>query len=287
MSRVAEGPSSREVIGPYVAQCAATIRTSLPLVLADEPDAIHATRVATRRLRSALRTFRPLWTHGYSRLRDELRWYAGLLSRPRDLEVVRDWLASLLSGPEAAALYGEAVATEIAEQVRRDREEALATMRAGLERDRFSALVDALPPADWSPAADVAADLLVPGLAAVPGRKALKDARSLPRGDDRPAAVHELRKTTKEARYAVDALGPAAGEQSDFWKRVTGTLGVAQDGQVAQEILKELAQDAPAHRAVWDALSTIVAREATVAEAQGLRLVAQAADLPAPRVGAR
>jgi CHAD domain-containing protein len=287
MSHAPEGPSGREVIGPYVAQCAATIRTSLPLVLADEPDAIHAARVATRRLRSALRTFRPLWTHGHSGLRDELRWYAGLLSRPRDLEVVGDWLDSLLSGPEAAALYGEAVAAEIAEEVRRDREEALATMRRELEGHRFSALVHALPPAGWSPAADLPADLLVPGLAAVPARKAVQEARSLPRGDDRPAAVHELRKTTKEARYAVDALGPAAGEQSDFWKRVTGTLGVAQDGQVAQEILKELAKDAPAHAAVWDALSAIVAREAAAAEAEGLTLVAQAADLPPPRVAAR
>lgn len=287
MTRVEAGPTSREVVGPYVAQCAATIRTSLPLVLTDEPDAIHAARVATRRLRSALRTFRPLWTHGYSSLRDELRWYAGLLSRPRDLEVVGEWLASLLSGPEAAALYGEGVAAEVSERVRLDREEALETMRTELEGDRFSELVHALPPADWSPAAEVPADLLVAGLAAVPGQKALEEARSLPRGEDRPAALHELRKTTKEARYAVDALGPGAEEQAGLWKKVTGTLGVAQDGQVAQGVLKELAKDAPAHRAVWDALSAMVAQEAAVAESEGLALVAQTAQLPPARVSLR
>ncbi|HSN11159.1 MAG TPA: CHAD domain-containing protein [Propionibacteriaceae bacterium] len=287
MSRREAVPTSREVVGPYVAQCAATIRTSLPLVLADEPDAIHAARVATRRLRSALRTFRPLWTHGYSSLRDELRWYAGLLSRPRDLEVVGDWLASLLSGPEAAALYGEGVAAEVTERVRLDREEALATMRTELEGDRFSELVHALPPVDWSPAADVPADLLVAGLAAVPGQKALEEAMSLPHGEDRPAALHELRKTTKEARYAVDALGPGAEQQAALWKKVTGTLGVAQDGQVAQGVLKELAKDAPAHRAVWDALSAMVAQEAAVAESEGLALVAQTAELRPARVSLR
>ncbi|HET7725286.1 MAG TPA: CHAD domain-containing protein [Propionibacteriaceae bacterium] len=284
MSPDETGPTSREVVGPYVAQCAATIRLSLPLVLADEPDAIHVARVATRRLRSALRTFRPLWTHGYSALRDELRWYAGLLSRPRDLEVVGDWLGSLLSGPEASARYGEGVAREIAERVRLDRDEALDIMRAELDGDRFPALVDALPPADWSAAAEVPADLLVSGLAAVPGRKALEEARSLPRGDDRPAALHELRKTTKEARYAVDALGPGAEDQAALWKKVTGTLGVAQDGHVAQAVLKELAKDAPQHRAVWDALSAMVAQEAAAAETEGLALVAQTAEMPPAQV---
>ncbi len=284
MSRDATALTGREVVGPYVAQCGATIRTSLPLVRADAPDAIHAARVATRRLRSALRTFRPLWVQGHGPLRDDLRWYAGLLSRPRDLEVVGDWLESLLEGPEAAALYGDGVAAEVSERVRRDREDSLAAMREELQGDRFSTLVAALPPADWSPAADVPADLLVVGLAAVPGRKAAEEAARLPQGDGRAAAVHELRKTTKEARYAVDALGPAAQEQAEVWKRVTGTLGVAQDGRVAQEVLKELAKDAPAHQAVWGALSTMVAQEAAVAEADGLALVTEAATMPMPRV---
>ncbi|MBI4900878.1 MAG: CHAD domain-containing protein [Actinobacteria bacterium] len=278
--------TGREVVGPYVAQCAATIRTSLPLVLADSPDAIHAARVATRRLRTALRTFRPLWVHGHRSLRDELRWYAGLLSRPRDLEVVGDWLESLLRGPEAAALYGDAVADEIAEEVRRDRDEALTTMRKELKGDRFSRLVGELPPADWSPAADLPAELLVVGLAAVPGRTAAEEAAALPEGEERAAAIHELRKTTKEARYAVDALGAAAEEQSELWKKVTSTLGVAQDGQVAQEVLKELAKDAPAHKAVWDALSTMVSQQAAVAEVDGLALVTEAAALPAVRLSA-
>src|SRR5665811_707715 len=88
--------SGRDLVEPYVQQHAATVRASLPLVLADAPDVIHAARVATRRLRSVLKTYRPLWVSGHRTLRDELRWYASALSRPRDLEAVGAWLEALL-----------------------------------------------------------------------------------------------------------------------------------------------------------------------------------------------
>ena len=52
-----------------------------PVVRIDvDPEGVHQTRVATRRLRSDLRTFRPLldrdWVQG---LRDELGWIARIL----------------------------------------------------------------------------------------------------------------------------------------------------------------------------------------------------------------
>jgi CHAD domain-containing protein len=146
-------------------------------------------------------------------------------------------------------------------------------MRQELTGDRFNDLMASLPPGDWSPAADVPADLLVTGLAAVPARAAAAEAAALPSGVDRPAALHELRKTTKAARYAVDALGPSAADQAAAWKKVTETLGVAQDGQVANAVLDELTHDAPAHRAVWDVLSARVEEEARAAEVTGLELV--------------
>jgi CHAD domain-containing protein len=272
--------SGRQVLEPYVRQHSGTVRDSLPLVLADEPDAIHAARVATRRLRSVLKTYRPLWLHSHSGLRDELRWYASVLSRPRDLEVVGDWLGALLEHPDTQGFPGaRQAADELRERVRLDRADALAAMRHELTGDRFSDLADALPPGAWSPAADVPADHLVTGLAAVPARAAAAEAAALPSGADRPAALHELRKTTKAARYAVDALGPSAADQAAAWKKVTETLGVAQDGQVALAVLDELRQDAPAHRAVWDALSARVEDAARAAEVSGLELVQTATAL--------
>jgi len=279
--------SGRDVVEPYVQQHAATVCASLPLVLADEPDAIHAARVATRRLRSVLRTYRPLWLGGHGKVRDELRWYASALSRPRDLEVVGAWVAALLDDPRVHAVEGAgAAAEELAARLRLDRETALASMREELSGDRFAELAGALPPRDWSPAAEVPGDLLVSGLAAIPARFAAAEAAALPTGADRPAALHELRKTTKAARYAVDALGPGAADQAAVWKQVTETLGVAQDGQVAQGVLAELRQEAPEHTAVWDALSAMVDEAATAAEAAGLELVRTATTMPDARVTA-
>src|SRR5690242_842175 len=49
-------------------------------VRADEPDAVHQMRVATRRLRSALATFRPALARAVTDpYRDELKWLGGLL----------------------------------------------------------------------------------------------------------------------------------------------------------------------------------------------------------------
>lgn len=278
-------PTGRHVLEPYVRLHSRTVRDSVTRVLADEPDAIHAARVATRRIRSVLKTYRPLWVSGHSSLRDELRWYASVLGVPRDLEVVGDWLTELLDEPGTQALPGAyAAAEELMRRIRLDRVTGLASMRRELTGRRFAELADALPPQDWSPAADVPAELLVPGLAAVPAKAAAEEAISLPTGAERPAALHELRKTTKAARYAVDALGPAAAGQAAAWKKVTETLGVAQDGQVAQSVLEELRHDAPNHRAVWDALSARVEDEARAAEASGLSLVEGATSLPYAQV---
>ena len=62
----------------------------LPVRL-DAPDAVHKMRVATRRLRSALTTFKPLFDADVVRpLRGELKWLAGELGAARDAEVMRD-----------------------------------------------------------------------------------------------------------------------------------------------------------------------------------------------------
>ena len=67
---------------------------------------------------------------------------------------------------------------------------------------------------------------------------------------------------------------------------MTETLGVAQDGQVAQAVLAELALDAPAHRPVWDALSAMVEEAAVAAETAGLDLVRNATTMSDARVAA-
>ena len=65
---------------------------------------VHQARVATRRLRSDLRTFQPLLDEAWAdALRDELRWLGAELGRVRDAEVLRDRLraaATTLPAPD-------------------------------------------------------------------------------------------------------------------------------------------------------------------------------------------
>ncbi|MGH2771512.1 MAG: CHAD domain-containing protein, partial [Actinomycetota bacterium] len=55
----------------------------------EDPEAVHQARVATRRLRSDLRTFASLVDPGWAgELRAELAWLAGLLGGIRDADVL-------------------------------------------------------------------------------------------------------------------------------------------------------------------------------------------------------
>ncbi len=65
------------------------IHDNLPAVRDGDPDAIHDMRVAARRLRSTLRTFRGLWDRPRSEaLRDDLKWLGAQLGKVRDGQVM-------------------------------------------------------------------------------------------------------------------------------------------------------------------------------------------------------
>ena len=65
--------------------------------LGDDPEDVHQMRVATRRLRSDLRTFRPVIDRDWSDpVRGELEWLGGLLGAVRDTEVLLDRLDARL-----------------------------------------------------------------------------------------------------------------------------------------------------------------------------------------------
>src|SRR6202165_3890857 len=89
----AQSPA-RDVIRSVIAQSVASLLYHDPLVrTSGDPEAVHQARVATRKLRSHLRTFAPLldpeWTDP---LRSELGWLALGLGAVRDREVLLDRL---------------------------------------------------------------------------------------------------------------------------------------------------------------------------------------------------
>jgi inorganic triphosphatase YgiF len=62
----------------YLAAQLGVLQALEPAVREDAPDAVHKSRVATRRARSALKTFRDLFDGSVAEhLRGELSWLAG------------------------------------------------------------------------------------------------------------------------------------------------------------------------------------------------------------------
>ena len=110
-----EEPASAAVASYLRAQTRALMAQD-PRVRQDLYDSVHKMRVAARRLRSALRTFRPLLDRGRAdALEPELRWLGTVLGDPRDREVLHDRLRKeldslppeLVLGPVAAVFDQE------------------------------------------------------------------------------------------------------------------------------------------------------------------------------------
>ncbi|MFD8592137.1 CHAD domain-containing protein [Streptomyces sp. NPDC059637] len=225
-----------------------------PAVRLDEEDAVHRMRVATRRLRSALKTYRrELDRTATDPLAEELKWLAGVLGRERDREVLDARLRTRLGELPAAA------GTAAADRRLRDR---FAASRAG-NRDlllremngaRYFRLLDALEelvasPPLRRPARKPARGAAVRALRRESRRltRRMDAVRGLPPGEERDRALHEARKAAKRARYAAESaapvLGKSAKKQQKALKKVQKLLGEHQDSVVAREALLRIAAE--------------------------------------------
>lgn len=215
-----------------------------------DPEGVHQARVATRRLRSDLRTFAPLLDHAWAEaLRDELRDLAALLGAVRDddvlLERLRRAAATLPdgAGEEAAPLLDDLAAARDADR---------ATLLAAMDDARHATLLGDLRRAAEAPhtldAAQRPAHLVLPPLAARPWRR-LRDAAAAIGEDPPDARLHELRILAKRARYAAEAVapvsGPGAGAFARAVARLQEVLGEHHDAVVAQQWLGQAARRYP------------------------------------------
>jgi CHAD domain-containing protein len=239
-----------DVVLDYLSRQLGTLQALEHGVLADHPDAVHSSRVATRRMRSALATFEPLFARKRVRaLRAELAWHAVELGAPRDAEVLRDGLLGALDSIGVAADAGQR--RTIRERLGRAHAEAHAELAATMATARYDALQESL--ADWlvdpkptaaggAPAQPMLRGLLdrARGRAAVGYGAALGDPQSL-------SAWHEVRKAAKAVRYCAEAVAPAFGERAhahaDAWEAVTDAFGELQDSVVAREAFADEAGD--------------------------------------------
>jgi len=230
----------------------ALVRLRAPV--GDDDTAVHQMRVGCRRLRSDLRTFRPLVHADWSReLRNELTWLAGVLGGARDAEVLRARLRRTAAADPLAPLPASAVDRVDAELAARHTA-ALAVVDEALRSDRYLALVESLVHAAreprLTPLASCGAGQVLPRLVARPWHRLARGTDEVDGAADlAPDAPderwHAVRINGKKARYAVDAVAPALGgaaaRLAKALSAVQDLLGEHQDAAVAAETWQAVA----------------------------------------------
>ena len=247
--RLPPSPAAGDVIRNALAASVARLVAHDPGVrLGDDPEDVHQARVATRRLRSDLRTFRDLldadWTHS---LRRDLKGVANELGAVRDTEVLLD---RLRAHAERLPVTDQAPAKKIIQHLLGRWDEARAELLEALGSSRYAELLDrlveatrepALLPDAESPAADLSP------LVREPWEKLRATVDELP-DDPSDEQLHEIRIEAKRCRYAAEAVAPAIGKRARAFANAVAdlqdVLGEHQDAVVAEAWLREVASTA-------------------------------------------
>jgi CHAD domain-containing protein len=217
--------------------------------LGEDPEAVHQARVATRRVRSALRTFRDVLEPEWGRsLRDRLKGVADGLGAVRDTEVLRDRLRSRepsLPGGDRKALE------EFVTMLESTRNEARDRLLAAIREETYVDLLDELVEAAREPRVleEAAGALAASELRSALERpwQHLEHAVEGAREDASDASLHDVRIRAKRARYAAEAVSPVFGKRAEAFAqaaaRLQDVLGDHQDSVVARAWLREAAED--------------------------------------------
>lgn len=257
--------STRRPLLTYLSAQIDELRSRDPGARVDNPDAVHRMRVASRRLRSSLATFGPLFRGSKAqRLRDELQWLGTVLGPVRDVEVMRahvqETATALVGGTDLATVLAQ-LDHELAERHSR----AHAELVTAMDGPRYAALLAALeafvikPP--WATRGTKAAvRLTMPALVgracervdraaraarvtlAGPGAQAARNVDAAPGADG--VELHEVRKAAKRARYAAEVAGssasPAAHALAERMEELQAVLGRHQDSLMVRALIQDL-----------------------------------------------
>ena len=214
----------------------------------DRTERVHQTRVAMRRIRSNLRTYRLLLDPSWgTALRAELAWYGNELGRSRDL----DLLAEVI-GERGTEVLGPGESTRLLAVVdwrRQEVSDRIAAEQAGTRRFQLAEQMKILwdGPEFKGKASKPAAEVLPPML-----HRAWRDLRGAgrtARKDPTDAHLHQLRIRLKELRYGADTLalveGGRARKTAKAAERMQSRLGDLHDTVFAIGWLRTLAAEQP------------------------------------------
>jgi CHAD domain-containing protein len=197
--------------------------------LGADPEELHKFRVATRRIRSLLRSTRGLVIdrEESERLRAELKWLASLLGEVRDRDVLIEYLLAELESLDGAP-FGA-----VLKLLDGERDEAREELVTGLDSPRYRQLVDDLKHPPRLRDGETLTGAAKGDYKRL--RKTMDGLGSEPTDEE----LHQARIKAKRARYAVEA----AGISSSFVKRakeLQDVLGEHQDAVVAEVRIREL-----------------------------------------------
>nr|WP_171162206.1 CYTH and CHAD domain-containing protein [Streptomyces sp. I05A-00742] len=218
-------------------------------------DAVHRMRVATRRLRSAFRTYRKVLDRRVTDpLGDELKWLAAELGVERDREVLTDRLRERLDELPRPLVRGP-VRARLRIWSNRNRVEARRRLATVLDSRRYLTLLDRLDalvtdpplrPAAARPPDKVLAQAVRRDYERLAAR--VRHALDTEPGAARDTALHDARKAAKRARYAAEAAEPALGKAAKRlakrMKAVQTVLGDHQDSVLLRDTLRTITAQA-------------------------------------------
>jgi CHAD domain-containing protein len=244
-------PRAGEVVLTSLREHYARLRRADVGVRLDVEDSVHQLRVASRKLRSALRTFGSIVDkEATAPLAAELKWLGQQLAPARDAEVGEERLREQLDDLPSELVFGP-LRQFLTRSFAREAEEGRTRVMAALTGKRYLKLLRALD--------TVLAEPPLTGRARKPAKSALrkpvrKAAKKLGRaeaaasgldGHELETALHEVRKKAKRARYAADTVKPVYGKKLRKWRKnvkaVQSTLGEHQDTVVGRDVLRHLA----------------------------------------------
>jgi CHAD domain-containing protein len=242
-----EAGSARAAIAAAISRSVSQLDLELPRARAgDDTEGVHQGRVATRRLRSDLRTFEPLLRGDWvATMRAELKVLADALGMVRDTDVLTMRFERGLDdvGIELAAA---APILAVLEDQGRHARVALVDV---LDQQRTARLIAALHAAAEDPPTTLSAvgsaEIRLLPLVRRPWRKL---ARVVERLDDEPSMteLHRVRLLAKRTRYAAEAVQPVFGRRARrFATAVTGVQDVLGDMHDAEVAIEWLAGRAP------------------------------------------
>lgn len=199
-----------------------------------DPLHVHQMRVATRRMRAALRLFGDLLPAAASGLNDELNWIAGQLGAARDLDVQARRLRETgaeLGLSDALVPFGAWLEDQ--------RQRAQAEFVSALETPRFTRLMDQLHQlGEWSPNPLIDAPLFDDAPRRL--RRTYRQLRKRTSQIDEHAPttdLHKVRIRAKRLRYAAEffevAYGRPAQRLAELLVTLQDLLGDLQDGVVS------------------------------------------------------